>query len=117
MRDYSYSELISMQEEATRRVHEMQQRARLTAEQAQRDIKAPKQIYPKPEEQKQIKLPVEIPPTKKEKPSVPKTCSNDCPVKTILNMEQSDRSLILTLLLILGGDDEITLLALLYIMS
>lgn len=40
MRDYSYSELMAMQEEATRRVHEMQQRARETAERAQREISA-----------------------------------------------------------------------------
>lgn len=38
MRDYSYSELMAMQEEATKRVHEMQERARKTAERAQREI-------------------------------------------------------------------------------
>lgn len=38
MRDYTYSELMAMQEEATRRVHEMQKRAQKTAERAQKEI-------------------------------------------------------------------------------
>lgn len=128
MRDYTYSELMAMQEEATRRVHEMQQRARLTTERAQREIKAPisaepspKQIYPKPEtleeppKPKQISLPVKI---EKDSNKQSKTlCKPDCPIKNIFGGDSKDRSLIITLLLLLGGDDEITMLALLYIMG
>lgn len=37
-RDYTYSELLAMQEEATQRVREMQRRAQLTAQRAQEEL-------------------------------------------------------------------------------
>lgn len=130
MRDYTYSELMAMQEEATRRVHEMQQRARLTTERAQREIKAPvsiepapKQIYPKPElspepaKPKQIKLPVKTAEDNCDNKQSKSLCKPECPIKNIFGGDNKDKSLILALLLLLGGDDELTMLALLYIMS
>ena len=37
-RDYTYQELMAMQEEATQRVREMQRRAQLTAQRAQEEL-------------------------------------------------------------------------------
>lgn len=132
MRDYSYSELMAMQEEATRRVHEMQQRSRLAAERAQKEITIPDNSSPS----KQI-LKKSIVAEAAETPKIIKndnkildescnsSCKNDCPfnpiynspIKNIFGENQKDISLVLTLLLLLGGDDELTTLALIYIMT
>lgn len=130
MRDYTYSELMAMQEEATRRVHEMQQRARLTTERAQREIKAPvsiesapKQIYPNPEvheepqKPKQISLPAQSYKDAHDNKQSKTLCKPDCPINSIFGGNSKDKSLIITLLLLLGGGSELTMLALLYIMS
>lgn len=45
-RDYTYQELMAMQEEATQRVREMQRRAQLTAQRAQEELDRKKSESP-----------------------------------------------------------------------
>lgn len=56
-RDYTYSELLAMQEEATQRVREMQRRAQLTAQRAQEELDRKKPASAPKEKTEQSPLP------------------------------------------------------------
>lgn len=58
MRDYSYEEMLKMQQEAAMRVREMKKRAAITVEE---DEPAGKTVRPIPDEVRRISYPVEIP--------------------------------------------------------
>lgn len=59
MRDYSYQEMLKMQEDAARRVREMKRRAAIAVDE---DESPPKENKaPLPDEVKRISMPVELP--------------------------------------------------------
>lgn len=154
-RDYTYSELMAMQEEATQRVREMQRRAQLTAQRAQEEL-AKKEQGKKPEhdsraqpaqepprrqedrrpmpaarprQQSHISMPVDY--LHEERDALQEACGEQASAAPLekpaaqevcrpkpAQPEGSDQSLLLALMLLLGGEstDELLLLALLYIM-
>lgn len=57
MRDYSYEDMLKMQQEAAMRVREMKKRAAITVE----EEPAGKTVRPIPDEVRRISYPVEIP--------------------------------------------------------
>lgn len=59
MRDYSYQEMLKMQEDAARRVREMKKRAAIVASEEESPPKENKS--PLPDEVKRISMPVELP--------------------------------------------------------
>lgn len=99
-----------MQEQAIRRVRDMQERARLTVQE---------QESPVPEEESP---PIETPPAqekKEEKPQPPlQKPKLQNPLGNLLNLDK-DKAVILPLLLLLGREssDNILLMALMYIMA
>ncbi len=117
-KEYTYNELMQMQEQAIRRVRDMQERARITLEEhspVQEDKKPP-------EAEKKIERPV----TNSEQPKrtarpepVPKKPGNDKGMFGDLLKMDKDKALILPILMLLGKDttDSILLIALMYIMS
>ena len=131
-RDYTYQELMAMQEEATQRVREMQRRAQLTAQRAQEEldrkksesppISAPQEGPPQAKaaehsahrEKRETPLPVQEEEPHASQGAVP----GKRPLPLGLAEGSSDQSLLLALMLLLNGEgaDELLLLALLYIM-
>lgn len=120
--DYSYNELMQMQEQAINRVREMQQRARKTAEESGDFLAADIPVYSEPPEteeafeEKPVLLPKKTvpPPAQKKKPTLKGIGS----LLEKVNLED-DTALLLPLIILLAreGADEKLLLALLYIMS
>ena len=108
--EYSYNDLVRMQEQAIRRVRDMQERARLTVQE---------QGSPVPEEESP---PIETPSAqekKEEKPQPPlQKPKPQNPLGNLLNLDK-DKAVILPLLLLLGREssDNILLMALMYIMA
>lgn len=128
--EYSYNDLVKMQEQAIRRVRDMQERARLTmqehndAQQMQRpeSYEQPASSYDEqteetkenhhsqqPENGGQSRVQATL------KPPAPKQQN---PFGNLLNLDK-DKAMILPLLLLLGKEssDNILLLALMYIMA
>lgn len=111
--DYTYSELMQMQDKAIERVREMQERARRTME--------ADPVLPIKEEQKREEKPEEVPKVKAEPvKAVPKNQNqrSGMPFGLNLNLDK-DRATVLPLLLLLmnEGADNLLLLALTYIMA
>lgn len=108
--EYSYNDLVRMQEQAIRRVRDMQERARLTMQEQEGDP---------PEEESRFAEPVSDQDNKEEKPRPPlhKQGAQN-PLGNLLNLDK-DKAVILPLLLLLGKEssDNILLLALMYIMA
>lgn len=71
-RDYTYQELMAMQEEATQRVREMQRRAQLTAQRAQEELDRKKSESPP------ISAPQEGPPRQKPQSTAPIGSRSTC---------------------------------------
>lgn len=119
MTEYSYSDLVKMQDQAIRRVREMQERARMTVrENPIPDIEAhtpseelsAKQSPTRTENERNRK-PSERPPKPPEKPH----CEKPKPPHSI----DADRAILLPLIMLLNeeGADKMLLLALLYILA
>lgn len=108
--EYSYNDLVRMQEQAIRRVRDMQERARLTLQEQDASVteeEAPP-AEPTPVQEKKEEKPQ--PPIQKPKPLNP--------LGNLINLDK-DKAVILPLLLLLGKEssDNILLLALMYIMA
>ncbi len=108
--EYSYNDLVRMQEQAIRRVRDMQERARLTLQE---------QESPVPEEEVSPAEPTPVQEKKEEKPQLPmQKPKPQNPLGNLINLDK-DKAVILPLLLLLGKEssDNILLLALMYIMA
>ena len=107
--EYSYNDLVRMQEQAIRRVRDMQERARLTVQ--EQEVTIPEESQPAESVSVQEKTDKK-PQTPLQKPVVQNPLSN------LLNIDK-DKAVILPLLLLLGKEssDNILLLALMYIMA
>lgn len=108
--EYSYNDLVRMQEQAIRRVRDMQERARLTVQ--EQEVSAPA-------EEERAAEAVSVRSESKEKTAPPLTRSvQKNPLGNLLNLDK-DKAVILPLLLLLGREssDNILLLALMYIMA
>lgn len=129
--EYSYNDFMQMQQQAIDRVREMQKKAspndKPKPEPMHHVFAAPMENKPKPavavlsKPSPQPKKPPQFPPfePQKKKPEhKPRQNKKQSPLSFLSNMD-SDMSLILPLLLLLGkeGADNILLLALLYIIS
>lgn len=103
--DYSYSELMQMQDKAIERVREMQERARRTVE--ENPIEGIDEPPPREEEKPEEIFPPKI------KSGIPKSG-----IPLGINMDK-DKATVLPLLLLLmkEGADSLLLLALIYIMA
>ena len=105
----SYSEIIEMQRQAMRRVENINRQAKqsLETEEAEQNVK-PSVVYT-PREPKHTSLPVNFPKREEKKEEVKLPELND----------DTDRAMILSLLLLLHneGADELLTLALLYILA
>ncbi len=111
MKDYTYQDMLKMQEEAAARVREMQKRATLAIEESE---PKPKHV-PIPDEVKHISYPAQIElPTSPSNTNTPKN-TNTGIIDYLKN--DKDTSLILPLVLLLGQErnDYLTSLALLYL--
>lgn len=128
MRDYSYQEMLKMQEDAARRVREMKKRAAIAVDE---DESLPKENKPPlPDEVKRISMPVELPQEDREE-----VCEHDTPSETIKEhhsdspdmgihglikffSNDKDALLILAVLAVISGEkiDYMTSLALLYLL-
>ena len=124
--EYSYNDLMQMQEQAIRRVHEMQQRARLTAQESGdviQDVEPEKQIIIKQEPEKPANAePVNVSqPSAAVKRGQSRGSSPLAGLSSLLDKfpYDDDMAVILPIILLLlhEGSDEKLLLALLYIMS
>ena len=111
MRDYSYEDMLRMQQEAAVRVREMKKRAAIISDE---ELPPKKTVIPVPDEVKHISYPVEIPDnhTSEEAENAKKG--------GILSMltEDKDALLVLTLAIILAGEnaDYLTTLSLIYLL-
>ena len=114
MADYTYSELMKMQDKAIERVRQMQEKARQTLE------ADPSYIPRKNEEEENEPEPSGDPePVKAERvKNIPPTNNNAFPFGLNLNLDK-DKATILPLLLLLMNEvaDHLLLLALVYIMA
>ena len=116
-KEYTYNELMEMQEQAIRRVRDMQERARMTLEEHNPIHEERNTENDKPEETRSIQKeerkrePRPTPPPKK--PNTDKGLFGD-----ILKMDK-DKALLLPILMLLGKGtaDSVLLIALMYIMS
>lgn len=126
MADYSYNELMQMQNDAIRRVEEMQKRARTTA-----GLESPPEIKKSPVEGDKREAPRHIPMPEgylkpQEKPKNMKDRGSTQPVPSLrLSLGNSDieidsdKALILALILLLAEEqaDELLLTALVYMLG
>ena len=105
--DYSYNDLVRMQEQAIRRVRDMQERARLTMNGQEESSPVKDTAEEVVREEKEEKRSAE---------AVREAPRN--PLGNLLNLDK-DKAVILPLLLLLGKEnsDNILLLALMYIMA
>ncbi len=113
MRDYSYEDMLKMQQEAAIRVREMKKRAAITVDE---DEVPKKTVRPIPDEVKHISYPVEIPVAQPEaQVTEEKTKQNG--LLSVLT-EDKDALLILSLAAILAGEnaDYLTTLSLIYLL-
>lgn len=106
-REYSYSELMQMQDKAIERVRQMQERAKRTVEENPIDVSLPE--TEKTEEETKNKPVFSSSPE-----SIPKNPFPQGSIKT-----DKDKATVLPLLLLLmrDGADKLLLLALIYIMA
>lgn len=115
MRDYSYEDMLKMQQEAAIRVREMKKRAAITVEEEEPPKKT---VRPIPDEVKHISYPVELPDTHIE--SGDKDENEKVKQGGILSLltDDKDALLVLTLAVILAGEnsDYLTTLALIYLL-
>ena len=124
--EYSYNELMQMQEKAIRRVQEMQERVRQTMKNnplPELEFEERTQEKPQPDTQKHDTRSREEPPkVKAEKVNIPNnTLQNppkSNPLSSLLTLDR-DKAMILPLLMLLGkeGADNILLIALMYIIA
>lgn len=128
--EYSYNELMQMQENAIKRVQQMQERARQTIKNDplfEHDFKENAEEKPqeKPQERPQEKSQPEpeieenTPKAKAEKVNTPNyTPPRSSPLSNLLTIDR-DKAMILPLLMLLGkeGADSILLIALMYIIA
>ena len=124
--EYSYNELMQMQEKAIRRVHQMQERARQTMKNnplPELEFEERTEGKPQPNPQKPNTQEREDPPkVQAEKVNIPnnnlpnRPKSN--PLSNFLTLDR-DKAMILPLLMLLGkeGADNILLIALMYIIA
>ncbi|NMP37350.1 MAG: hypothetical protein GX051_04395 [Clostridiales bacterium] len=118
--DYSYNELMAMQEQALERVREMQRRADIAARDAQENLSADKRSEPPP-----ISPPLPVPKiekTAKRKPYPVDYLHEPHPEKEnapSVSGADADKALILALILFLSqeGADKMLIAALMYIMG
>ena len=116
--EYSYNELMQMQEKAIRRVQEMQERARQTMKnnplpELEFEERAEERKPPKPENKP------EPPKVKAEKVNIPNNSPpKNNPLSNLLTLDR-DKATVLPLLMLLGkeGADNILLIALMYIIA
>lgn len=114
MKDYTYQDMLKMQEEAAVRVREMKKRAAIAVETDERSApEPPKQVLP--DEVKHISYPVELPEKMTEHPSVPEEKKSG--LLDIIKTD-SDSMLILFILMLLSQEetDYLTSMALLYLL-
>lgn len=114
MKDYTYQDMLKMQEEAAVRVREMKKRAAIAVEEDEKEsAEAVKPVFP--DEVRHISYPVELP-----EPVTDKSAVNDEKKSGLLDIikADSDSVLILFILLLLSQEetDYITSLALLYLL-
>lgn len=119
-REYTYSELMQMQDKAIERVRQMQERARRTLES---DPIEPLHIKEKEEKREEPKKEPPVEEVRAERVTPPKNQSNGqrqspFPFGLNLNLDK-DKATVLPLLLLLmnEGADNLLLLALVYIMA
>lgn len=107
--EYSYNDLVQMQEQAIRRVRDMQERARLTLQ--EQTTEKEEEVSPPPKEILSEEKP------KEEAPPQPLQRAYN-PFSNLLSLDK-DKAVILPLLLLLGREsgDNILLMALMYIMA
>lgn len=115
MRDYTYQDMLRMQEEAATRVREMKRRATLAVEE-ENEPKAKKK--PLPDEVKHISLPVELDSPAEEPPQEAAETRQRSPGLFELISRDSDALLILALVAVLSMEknDYLTSGALLYLL-
>lgn len=108
--EYSYSELMQMQDKAIERVREMQERARRTMEENPIDL--PHTDFESTEQEEAPPVPEKIPQAEKQRPK-------SSPLAGLKMNLDKDKATVLPLLLLLmnEGCDNLLLLALLYIMA
>lgn len=112
MTEYSYSDLVKMQDQAIRRVREMQERARMTVrENPIPDIENPPPSEKAPERKEPARTPSEIKPKPPEKPQRE--------AKRPSHAADGDKAILLPLIMLLNeeGADKLLLIALLYILA
>ena len=112
MTEYSYSDLVQMQDQAIRRVREMQERARMTVrDNPIPDIETPPSSAKPPEKHTPTRTESERKPKPPEKP-------HGEPPKPTHSID-ADRAILLPLIMLLNeeGADKMLLLALLYILA
>ena len=114
MTEYSYNDLKQMQEQAIRRVREMQERARMTV----RENPIPELDGPKPEEKPPEKpKPERTSQKREEKPEPPEKPRPKKQDKVLPH--DSDKAILLPLILLLSEEnaDKMLIFALLYILA
>lgn len=113
MQDYTYQDMLKMQEEAARRVREMKKRAALAVEE---DRPAPYAALPN--EVKHISYPVELPPLRDEENRQTEEPSENKGGLIKFLTEDKDTMLILAVLAVVSQNDSdyMTSLALLYLL-
>ncbi len=113
MRDYSYEDMLKMQQEAAIRVREMKKRAAITVDEEEPPKKT---VRPVPDEVKCISYPVEIPVTQTETERKEENVKRDGILSFLA--EDKDALLVLSLAVILAGEnaDYLTTLSLIYLL-
>lgn len=127
-RDYSYSEMLQMQEQAMKRVQDMQKKARLTAENAHGELSQSVKAAAVPEkkfdfvsnpvrEPSHISMPVHFKENEPENEENTQLVKTETPFLSKI-LEDPDKAIILSLLLLLRseGADELLMMSLLYIL-
>lgn len=124
--EYSYNELMQMQEKAIRRVHQMQERARQTMKNnplPDLEFEEREEEKSQPDAQRPDTQGREAPPqVKAEKVNIPNNNfpnqGRSNPLSNLLTLD-GDKAMILPLLMLLGkeGADNILLIALMYIIA
>ena len=121
MRDYTYQDMLKMQEEAAKRVREMKKRAAIAVEEETPPAPAPAMKMNLPDEVKRFSYPVELPEeTPEEKEQTTLRTGENTPHEGLLSIitHDKDAMLVLSLLAVLKQEetDYMTSLALLYLL-
>lgn len=117
MRDYTYQDMLKMQEEAAKRVREMKKRAAIAVEDESESIPSAGSVRKNlPDEVKHISYPVELP-ERTQDVSRPQESKQPSGLLSFLTQDK-DAMLILALLAVIGQEekDYMTSLALMYIL-